>query len=273
MKKFTFYTIALLSMAIACKKAENLLYSDIYRVQLADTSIMSSTFIYDDAAIVTDTLYIKVPTIGGISDKDRPVKLEQAMEYDISLVRDPLTNEITDTIKTPRPFTAQAGVHYVDFNDPSLAALMVVKANEDTGLIPIVLKRDASLKANSYRLRVQLAANGTFGLGEQKMRARTIVFSDRLERFDSWRNDNYTSAAFLAFGKYSIGKHQFMIDVLKTNIDEAWFKALAAAGATGHYTNYMKAALKTFNEDPANIASGKSPVRETSAADSAPITF
>lgn len=273
MKKLIGSIAVCLVMAAGCKKAENVMYNDIARVQLSDTGELSATFVYDAASVVKDTIYIQVNTIGGITGYDRQVKLMQVPEYTYTYVRDPQTNQITDTVKTAVPYTAVPGIHYVDLNDPSLAPLMVVKANEVVAMVPVVLLRDTSLKTNSYRLRLQLVANEQFGLGEINARSRTVVFSDHLERFFSWRVDNGVAPAFTFFGKYSIGKHQFMINTLKVNIDEEWYQAMIANGALQQYQNALRVALAQFNNDPANIASGKAPLRETDSPTSAVVTF
>jgi hypothetical protein len=273
MKKYLCILSLFLALAAGCKRADYLLYSDSARIQQADTAQLTYTFVYEAPEVVRDTVYIQVNTIGGITGNDRPVKLEQISEYDYTYVRDPVTNQITDTIKTERPFKAVPGKHYVPFDDPSLASLMVVKANQATAMLPIILLRDASLKDNTYRLRVKLAANAEFAIGETRSQERTIAFSDRLERFYSWRVDNTVAPAFNSFGKYSTGKHQFMVDVLKVKIDEEWYQAISAAMAQTHYRNMLKDALAAFNSDPQNIASGRAPLRETSDPSSAPVTF
>jgi hypothetical protein len=273
MKKYICIIGLLLAVVAGCKKADYLLYNDTARIQQADTNALNYTFIYEPAAVVRDTLYIRVNTIGGITPNNRAVKLVQVAEYDYTYVRDPVTNLITDTIATERPFKAIAGKHYVAFDDPSIASLMAVKANNAMDSLPIILLRDASLKDNTFRLRVRLEANDVFAAGENKAIERTIVFSDRLERFYSWRVDNGTAPAFYSFGKYSTGKHQFMYDVLKVNIDETWYQAIALVQAQTHYKNLVKDALADFNTNPANIASGKAPVRETSDPTSAVVFF
>ncbi len=137
-----------------------------------------------------------------------------------------------------------------------------------------MLLRDASLKDNSYRLRVELAANDAFGLGETKARARTVIFSDRLERFYSWRFDNGTAPAFYTFGKYSTGKHQFMIDVLGEVIDENWYKAALYCRRAHALCEPVQAGnCSASMPTPANIASGKAPVRETGSPNSAVVSF
>ncbi|WP_295116538.1 DUF4843 domain-containing protein [uncultured Chitinophaga sp.] len=272
MKKLVLYIAVLMVTAIGCKKAEQLVYNDIARIQLHDTAAMNFTFVYDAATVVKDTVYVRVNTIGGITSADRPVKFVQVPEYDYTYVRDPITNQIIDTVETERPFKAVPGIHYLDFNDKA-APPMVVSADSARAFVPVVLLRDPSLKENTYRLRIQIAANDAFGLGEIMAREMTIIFSDRLERFYSWRTDNTVSPAFNNFGKYSTGKHQFMIDALKTNINEEWYQAALTAGAMQQYRNVVKQLLTEFNANPANIASGKAPLRETDNPTSAVVTF
>ncbi len=130
MIKYCCISFIILAPVAGCKRNEYLLFSDIARIQQADTTEMTYTFVYEAPAVVRDTVYIPVNTIGGITDKDRPVKLEQITEYTYTYVRDPVTNQITDTIATERPFKAVPGKHYVAFDDPSIASLMVIKANQ-----------------------------------------------------------------------------------------------------------------------------------------------
>lgn len=246
--------ISLVAVVTGCSKTDGLLYSDSARLQLGDTTTVSSTFVYEPAAKTRDTVYIQVNTIGKMAAYDREVTLVQVAEK----------NE-------PNP--AVAGVHYVSMTDPSLKSQMVIKANTVSAMIPVVLLRDVSLKTKSIHLRLELAANDQFGLGELQKRSRAVIFSDRLERFYSWRTDAGASAAFVSFGKYSTRKHQFMIDVLHEQIDEAWFQAALSIGEIQHYKNFLKDKLNVFNTDPANIASGIAPMRETSDLTSPVITF
>lgn len=273
MKKYSCIIMILLAIAAGCKKADYMLYNDGQRIQIADTTALSYSFLYKDASVTRDTVYVQMNTIGGIADHDRVITIEQIPEYDITYVRDPVTNKVTDSTVKEKPFKAVAGIHYIAFTDPTVKNLMVVRTDSAISKLPIILIRDTSLKTNSYRLRIKLIANDEFALGETKQVERTIVFSDRLERFESWKTDVSSSPAYQSFGKYSTGKHQFMIDVLKTRIDEEWYKAIAAAGAITHYKNLLRDALAAFNADPANIAAGKAPVRETSDPASLIITF
>lgn len=254
MKRLIYIALILTAVISGCKKNEQLLYHDIARVQLNDTATINSTFVYESPTTTRDTVYVQVNTIGKIANNDREVKLVQVTEPD-------------------ELFPAVAGVHYVSMDDPSLKKLRVIKANAVSAKIPVVLLRDTSLKSNSYRLRLELTANDQFGLGEVQYRSIAIRFSDHLERFFSWRVDANQAPAFITFGKYSMGKHQFMIDVLHETIDEAWYQTASSIGALTNYQNLLKSALARFNSDPANIASGKAPLRETSSPNSLAISF
>lgn len=273
MKKYCCIIVLLLAIAVSCKKADYMLYNDGHRIQIADTTPLSYSFLYKDASVTRDTVYVQMNTIGGIVDYNRPITIEQIPEYDKTYVRDPATNKIIDSTITEKPFKAIPGKHYISFTDPAVQNLMVVRADSAIDKLPVILIRDADLKTNSYRLRIKLIANDEFAIGETKQVERTIVFSDRLERFESWKTDISSSPAFVSFGKYSTGKHQFMIDVLKVRIDEEWYKAIIAAGAVQHYKVLLRDALAAFNADPANIAAGKAPVHETSDPASPIITF
>ncbi|MCS3797405.1 DUF4843 domain-containing protein [Niastella sp. OAS944] len=273
MKKYSVIIVILLAIATGCKKADYQMYNEGARIQVADTTTLGYTFIYKDFAVTRDTVYVQMNTIGGITDYDRAITIEQIPEYDIIYTRDPATNKVIDSTIKEKPFKAVAGTHYIPFTDAAVQSMMVVKKDSAVGKLPIILLRDTSLRSNSYRLRIKLVANDAFGLGEVKTLERTIVFSDQLERFESWKTDQTSSPAFQAFGKYSTGKHQFMIDVLKVKIDEEWYKAIVAAAAISHYKNLLRDELAAFNANPANIASGKSPVRETSDPTSPIITF
>jgi hypothetical protein len=273
MKKYSCIIVILLAVAAGCKKADYMLYNGTARIQMADTGVLNNTFVYEAPVVTRDTIYIRLNTIGGIADHDRTVTLKQIPEYDITYVRDPLTNKITDSTVKEKPFQAIPGKHYVALNDASMQSLLVIRANKAFDSLPVILLRDTSLKSNSYRLRLRVVANSDFAIGETKAIEKTIQFSDRLERFESWKVDNSTAPAYLTFGKYSVNKHQFMIDVLKTKIDEEWYKAITLAQAQTHYKNLLRDALAAFNADPANISSGKAPLRETSDPTSLLVSF
>lgn len=259
---YTFSFFVLLCLSVSCKKSEIKLYNDGARIQLMDSISAAFSFIYEPKSVVRDTFFLDVRTIGGLTNYDRLIKLEQVPEFRDSIVFHPTTKLPVDTIKIAVANQAQAGVHYVGFDSPEMKPLLVMKADQVTAKLPIILLRDASLENVSYRLRIAIRANDDFMLGETKSLAKTLSFSDRLERFYSWRLDNSTAPAWLAFGKYSTVKHQFMYEVIDEPIDEAWYQAVVSIGALQHYKNKLKQALIDFNKNPDNLSSGKAPLLE-----------
>jgi hypothetical protein len=271
MKKIIY--IILFSICMVGCSEKDMLFNDIDRVQMNDTTTINYSFVYKVKSVVQDTVYIQINTIGNISQYDRQIILKQIPEYDYTYIRDTQTGQIIDTTTVERPYMAEPNVHYVDFNNEQLNKLYVIKAKQIKASIPIILLRDASLKEHTYRLRIELEKSNDFELGESKARALTIAYSDFLQRFKSWRTDTYSSSAYYTFGKYSVAKHQFMIDVSGEVIDEEWYQQVIAQQATLHYRNLFKAALKEFNNNPDNIASGKAPLRESSDVNSPLVTF
>ncbi|MEJ5053831.1 DUF4843 domain-containing protein [Sphingobacterium sp. MYb382] len=263
--KTSIYSLILLGLICffgSCKKSEIQMYNDVMRIQLLDSLSSAYTFFYRPQTVVRDTFFLPVRTVGGLTNADRPIRLVQESEYRDSVVFDAITKLPIDTVKIPLANPAQAGVHYVAFDSPEMQAAAVIKAGRVDAKIPIILLRDPSLKKASYRLRIALAPNSEFELGEKKSLAMTLRFSDGLERFYSWRFDTGVAQAFITFGKYSTAKHQFIYDVIGEPIDEAWYQGVLAIQGTSQYQIMVKKALNEFNSNPENLASGKAPLRE-----------
>lgn len=257
---------------VSCQKSEIPVYSGDTLVQLKDTIPQGYTFLYEPSAISRDTLWIPITVIGGKTAYDRAVSLIQVQEYRDSLIYDQSGKQIGKE-SVPVLFTAIPGKHYIAFDQPTMKELLIVKAGQVEALLPIILLRDPSLKDNSYRLRLSFAENDNFRLGDSKLLEKLVQFSDRYERFYSWRFDNFNAPAFGTFGKYSQRKHEFIYETLGEPITEEWYQALAKEGAQNHYQNIMREALFIFNSTPENISSGKAPMRETDDEKSPLITF
>lgn len=260
------YGITIVLVLISCKKSEIPTYSGDAKIQFIDSVTTRYSFIYEGEGISRDTVFIPIRAIGGLVDYDREIKLVQTTEYKDEVRFDPETNQPIDTIQVPVEFAAEAGVHYIGFDDPDLQKMMVMKAGQVEAEIPVVILRDASLSENSYRLHLELQENSFFSLGEKDNLSKTLVFSDRFERFYSWRFDNTVAPAFSTFGKYSAAKHQFMYEVIGEPIDENWYQQVVTVQAQAHYKNMIKQALSDFNNNPENIAMGLAPLREGDAS-------
>ena len=119
-----------------------------------------------------------------VPDRARPVRFEQIASE----------NPADD---------AKPGVHYVAFDDQSLAAGYVVPAGATSVQLPVVLLRDESLDAKDYVLRFRVADNGYFRAGLKGGRECTIVISNRLVQPSNWPGE---------IGAYSEQKHLWLVE-------------------------------------------------------------
>lgn len=258
MKGIIYAIVFLAIVMVGCQEAEYMLFNDIARVQMDEKEEMRTSFFYTDASITRDTVYLTVNTIGDPVDRLRYIALEQISEYDVEYKYDAKGNLI-DSIVTEKPNKAVAGVHYVAMDDPEMQPLLVVQPNAVTAEIPVILLRDESLTEDEFRLCLKLVATSDFQLGETNKLSVTIIFSDKLSRPDFWD----TRVEKYYFGTYSTRKHEFMYEVMQTEINDAWWTKLSADYAELTYSkNKLKAALTAYNEDPDNIAQGLAPMRE-----------
>jgi len=260
-------------MAIfSCKKAEIPVYSGEKQIQFIDTIPQGFTFLYHPSGVLQDTVWLPFRVIGGTSSTERFIKVKQVQEFRDSLIYND-AKEVIDKKKVPVEFTAIPGKHYVGFDQPEIQKLLVIKPGQVEALLPVILLRDPNLKNNSYRLRLTFENNNEFTLGNKILVEKLIIFSDRFERFYSWRFDNYIAAAFNSFGKYSQRKHAFMYEIIGEPITEEWYIEVVREGSQNHFRNILREALANFNTNPENIASKKAPLRETEDEKSPIITF
>lgn len=206
-------------------------------------SVVNYTFVYLPSDIKMDTVWLKLETIGHITDYDRPVSLEQIPTSGLQ---------------------AKAGTHYVDFNDPALAASYVVPAGQTEIRVPVVLKRDPSLEKNSVRLEIAIRENEYFKTGTLNRQTKVIVFSDNLVPIKYWdvNAEDY-------FGKYGEEKHRFMIDVTASMDvlinDDFFYELVGDAGSMDmglltYWSGFFKEKLK--EENALREQRGEGPLRE-----------
>lgn len=246
MKKsiYLYMMLVFILLLNACKQDQYYLYNDVGRLQfgpepsriytasynLADT-LKRYTFYYENASVVQDTIYFDLYAVGGTSDVDRAFGLEQ---------------ELVEGVENP-----VAGVHYKAFDHVELAAHYVIKAGTVHTRVPIVLLRDASLKSNTYTLKLRVLPNEHFLEGEPTNLWRKVEFTDRLSRPAAW--DDSMSQYYL--GKYSRVKHEFMIEATGQFWDEEFIQTIRPDFALlGYWTAVVKVALMTYNnQNPTNL--------------------
>lgn len=202
---------------------ESRIYNSSY--VMADTT-KSFTFVYENSDKLMDTVYFDLYAVGGPKDFDRPFILAQEL----------MSNEMN----------AEAGVHYVAFDDPSVTELYTIKAGVSHYLVPIVLLRDTSLQTNTYALKFKLESNEYFQTGDAKLLWRKVNFSDQLIQPTKWT----ASITKYYFGKYSKVKHRFMIDSTGQRWDDDFITATNKDfGLQKYWIAKVKLAILNYNAE------------------------
>lgn len=164
-----------------------------------EDSVVTSSFAYYEDDIVIDTVWFDVMLYGMPVDYDRPIALEQ--------------------VKTGQN-DAVAGTHYVPFDDVELASkYYILPANALKATLPIILKRDASLKTDNYNLKITFKPNDAFMASVKERSSRGIIIADQLVKPNSW---NYVMDYF--FGDYGKEKHFFLIQTFGGNWDDEYIE-------------------------------------------------
>lgn len=184
-------------------------------------SVVNYSFAYGPKETTQDTVKVEIQLMGVLMDQDRTISLKQITTGDHDAV---------------------AGVHYVPFNDPELSKKYVLPKNAVSVELPIVLKRDESLKEANYNLKIAIQANENFTFAAKERNSRGIVIADQLIKPNNW--DRYVSNQF---GPYTGPvKHQFMIDVtgLKWDDDFVDNDLVNILESDQNYVHYLKDLLK-----------------------------
>jgi len=205
------------------------------------------SFVYGDETAVDDTLWYEVETMGFVADHDRPIALEQVQMDGVN--------------------NAVAGMHYVAFDDPSLAKFYVIPAGKARTKIPVVLLRDASLKNESVTLRFALKPNDEFVLGYEPLSQRQVTFTDQLSEPSYWSKDygNQYYSFYISdvFGDYGTVKHQFLISETGEKWDDEFINQLMTGDSM--YLNYLaqKLAKRLTEVNAEREAQGQGPLTES----------
>lgn len=182
-----------------------------------------------------DTLWFKIRSMGFLAGEPRAIALEQIT--------------VEDTVENARP-----GVHFVPFDDPGLADLYRMPANQDTVRIPVVLINDPSLATKEVVLRFGFRDNGVFGPGYEMMSARSIRYTAQASRPAQWM-DGF-------FGDWGPVKHQLMMEWTGEKWDNEFIRKKYDEDYS--YLEYMNQWFhyKLEEENAKRIAEGKEKYRE-----------
>lgn len=174
--------------------------------------------------IARDTLWFDVETMGGLSDKDRAVKLVQIPSDEQNAI---------------------SGVHFVPFDDADFQKNCVIPAGKSQAKIPVVLLRDVSLQEQQAILKFAIGENENFKPGYNGLESRIIVMKDYLTKPAKWTG----------LGAYGRVKHRLLIDWTGQPWDDAFMANLLKDQG---YFRYMQsfAITKLKEENSKRTAAG-----------------
>lgn len=211
-----------------------------------------SSFYYADPSKTTDTILFDVTSLGLVPDKTTYLKLS------------PILGPIVTTAY-PNAVDAVPGVNYVSFDDPGIQKLMKLDAGKTNGKIPVVIKRDPSLKTTMYQLHFKLSDSEDYLAGNPKYIEGLVYISDFL-----FKPTNWSTTFFL--GTYGTVKHQFMVEQSGERWDLTFITTILANSNLQTYYKYkFSQALKATNA--ARIAAGQTELRENPSDPTTAITF
>jgi hypothetical protein len=249
MKTFKYLALYLTFLLLACQEEVRLYDEEINRLSFRFTVLADSTthytFVYEPRAKMEDTAWIEVFTTGYVTDYPRPVSIRQ------------LESE---------PPSAEPNVHYVPFDDPRVASAYVIPAGANSALLPVIVKRDASLSEAEHTLLIGLVENEHFKHGFLDAIKKQVGISDILTKPANWN-----ILIDMIFTPYGIEKHRFMIDAtapLGVIVNEDFISRLTSPSLDAGLINYWNAffRLKLAEENAQRAALGLGPLREAPAA-------
>lgn len=210
----------------SCEEKLEVWNSDVNRIGFKFDSRLDSitafTFLYHPTSSDIDTIWVDLITFGLVENFDRPVKIEQISTDDDNLQAEP-------------------GKHYISLDDPLIAKHLNVPAGSNKASIPIVVKRDPSLKNGKYYIKLKVVKNEYFDLSFPKDNEKIIEISDIIRKPQYWNSPVEREFA----GQYGDEKYKFMIDVATWTLDEKWFEDNFRYGFDQGYVSYLS---KYFSE-------------------------
>ncbi|MNL14482.1 hypothetical protein D3C87_1354250 [compost metagenome] len=132
----------------------------------------------------------------------------------------------------------------------------MVPAGSSIASLPIVVKRDASLKSSRVTLALEILINSDFKLVNYNRNKVKLTFTDQLAKPKNWG-----IMANYCFGAYGPAKHQWLIDQTGHTWDDEFISTELGFTSSLTWNNYVNA-----NYDGAYIDFLITKIRETFAA-------
>ncbi len=279
MKHYSLYTLIIfLFLLTACKKEEVHKYLGNNYIQFAKEEnegvdkIPVFSFAYSPEDVMLDTIWLNAQISGDIVSRKRYYKVRQAVHYQYVREYDNegvLISEVLE--KTPQQ--AIPNVHYVPFDDAEYLKYCYVDNNKVNLQVPVILKRDPSLKDTDFLLSVEFIDSDDFEVGDYELKKYNLYISDNVSYPEFWPEGGTTiNSKFnsLVFGKYGPVKHRLMIQVTGKPWDDTFMEAVTYEERL-IYKNICIKALDDINKERAD--KGEPPLMEDPAFVYGPVKF
>ncbi len=183
---------------------------------------MNHTFVYKKSAIVQDTVWVGVKTMGFPANHSRRFQIKE-------------TNN-ADGIENPN--FAQENVHYLPFSNDFTAQNMMIEANEVWTSFPIILLRNEQLKDSVFHLRLEIENTDEFHSGITEKSSFVLSFTDQPIKPNKW--------ALLPFGQYSAVKLYFIVEHSSLILTDEYIERMTRAEKLS-YQRYFQKILNGLN--------------------------
>lgn len=186
MKHFSTIITASLALTLlaGCGTDEDFYYNDHARVRLVGPEIwtvgtdsLTFSFVSVPSETTEQTLLVDARIMGTAANRDRTARLA------------------VDATRTTAPQALYA-----------VPAEVLIPADSTHARFPVVIRRDASLRSATVRLRIEVAASDDFLPGVNEENHLTFIWSDKLTMPANWPDLEEF------FGAYSDTKYRFMLE-------------------------------------------------------------
>lgn len=195
MKYIFYFSFSILIIFFqSCEEKVVMKYEDsgyLYFDLLEQKDSVLYSFFLEKEDKVRDTVWVDVKVMGLVSDRDRAVQAVQ--------------------LNTGEADAAEAGKHYIAFDDPELQKWMRIEAGKTGMRLPVVILRDLSLKQQTVRIQFGFKENEFFGSGIENQDQFIIKITDQTEKPLNW------SSWQPYFGDWSSLKMKFIINYVGFN--------------------------------------------------------
>ncbi len=142
-------------------------------------------------------------------------KNEDTVWVDIMLTGLPsVTDRVLPVVQTntAEAGAAQAGIHYVAFDDPSYSKYLILPANRVSVALPVIVKRTPEMLTSEFRLDMEITTNEHFIAGIKDRTNYSVKITAMAVKPALW---DVANSYLSIFGPWGQAKMKFIIDYVE----------------------------------------------------------